>query len=605
VNKFLIIILFFSFHTLMSCGKSASKTDAKIYLTNNFIVSGQAGGVLLLGKHKTLPIKFTTEVSNSQSITLENGPWDFHAISWQGPATFEGTSRCASSPSVDISASNAAVSLTLSAANCLTPPSPVGARIFGDLFQTSLPDQFKTLTIHTCDQVDNAGTGCAASVTNPVTGSFEVALPLDSINPTSPPELAGDCQTLTLTAAGHYSAATSGTFPGSNTLPMITTPTIILHTSVNCSDANPIYYDLSNGIASHEDQDNGNATLISDIDTTAPNVNHIYIEHKASTTNTPDGLIIVGDDLPASITDYTPIASIDVDLIGLEDNDVIFLYLNDATCANDAKALLGSVNVGVAPSDLNTFPALSYPANLLTGTGGFLDYYIRINDSGGSPLNFSSSASCELVNSVTDSTVPTSASSLAWSVASPTAATALTNTWTTSASVDLTKQTISYWRDAGCSVSAGASVDFDSTITTDSFTGTDSQTFYFKVKSFDASGNYFSSGCSAGMTVDTTYPASASGLNWVEASPHNTTSVNPNWTLGGSGDVASQNIQIFPNGSCTGVIVESNSLDYLDTTYNFSSANDGVTYSYTIETVDNAGNITTSPCSINVMTIDL
>jgi hypothetical protein len=597
VNKFLIIIFIFSLPTLMSCGKSASKTDAKIYLTNNFIVSGQAGGVLLFGEHKTLPIEFTTEVSTSQSITLENGTWNFHAISWEGPSSFEGTSRCASSGAVEISPSNAAVSLSLSAANCLTPPDLTASRIFGDLFQSSLPDQFKSLTIHTCDEVDGAGTGCAASATNPITGSFEVVLTLDPIIPTSPPELTGDCETLSLVTTGEYSRATSGTFPGSTSLPMITTPKIVLHTSTDCTDANPIYYDFYNGIDSHEDQENGNATLISDIDTSNADVNHLYIQHNVSTTNSVDGLIIVGDNLPASVADYTPITSVDVDLIGLEDNDVIYLYLNDATCANDAQALLGSVNVGVAPPDLNTISALVYPTNLITGTGGFLDYYIKVDDSVGNPLNFSSSASCELVNSVTDSTLPTSATSLVWSGASPTSTTALNNTWTFSASVDLTKQTVNYWTDAGCSVSAGPSNDLGPTATADTFTGSDGTTYYFNIDSLDAAGNSFISGCSAGMLVDTTAPTAATGVFWSESDPTPATTLNLNWTVSASGDVASQDVQVYSDGSCTTPFGAPTTLGAAAASTSFAGASDATTYSFDVKSIDNAGNFVISTCS--------
>ena len=108
-------------------------------------------------------------------------------------------------------------------------------------------------------------------------------------------------------------------------------------------------------------------------------------------------------------------------------------------------------------------------------------------------------------------------------------------------------------------------------------------------------------GANKNIIIDTTAPNAANSLTWAEASPHNSTLVNANWTKSDSADLADQKIQFYSDATCT---TTSGSLIDLASnivqTRAFTGA-DGTTYTYKITSIDNATNQTTSACSSSML----
>ena len=259
-------------------------------------------------------------------------------------------------------------------------------------------------------------------------------------------------------------------------------------------------------------------------------------------------------------------------------------FYSDGTCTVTSGAL-----IDLSSNSLQTY-------NFTLGTNGNTYTYKITSIDNATNSTVSGCSSSMLI----DTTPPNAATALVWAETSPHNSTSVNANWTKSNSGDLADQKIQFYSDGTCTVTSGALIDLSSnSLQTYNFTlGTDGNTYTYKITSIDNATNSTVSGCSSSMLIDTTPPNAATGLGWAETSPHNSTSVNANWTKSNSGDLADQKIQFYSDGTCTvtsGALIDlsSNSLQ----TYNFTLGTNGNTYTYKITSIDNATNSTVSGCS--------
>ncbi len=103
---------------------------------------------------------------------------------------------------------------------------------------------------------------------------------------------------------------------------------------------------------------------------------------------------------------------------------------------------------------------------------------------------------------VKDEIPPIPANNLRWEQSSPSSSTALTALWDKSKSIDLAGQKIQFYTGASCSSAFGDEVDLGAaSLQTKSFSASFGQSFTFKIKSSDASGNSSASDCSSEISV--------------------------------------------------------------------------------------------------------
>ena len=115
------------------------------------------------------------------------------------------------------------------------------------------------------------------------------------------------------------------------------------------------------------------------------------------------------------------------------------------------------------------------------------------------------------------------------------------------------------------------------------------------VKLTDNAGNE-AYGESSQIGYDVTDPAAATSPVWSEGTSHHTTGVTSSWTKSTDGNLGSQSLQYYSDGTCstsTGGAVAKLSTD---TTDSFTGS-DLTTYSYKVTSTDSAGNTSVSACS--------
>ena len=179
-----------------------------------------------------------------------------------------------------------------------------------------------------------------------------------------------------------------------------------------------------------------------------------------------------------------------------------------------------------------------------------------------------------------NTTPPSNATSLGWQQTSPTNTLSVTASWTKSSAGTLADQTIQFYSDGSCMTPQGSAVDLSSSsIQTRVFSGTNGGTYSYKITSIDTATNTSTSSCSSGLSINTTPPASATGLSWVQSNPTNSASPVATWTVSSSPVLSDQKIQFFSDGVCgtqSGSLIDLSS----STTHTQSfSASNGGTYS--------------------------
>jgi hypothetical protein len=168
------------------------------------------------------------------------------------------------------------------------------------------------------------------------------------------------------------------------------------------------------------------------------------------------------------------------------------------------------------------------------------------------------SASQALVSINKDASIPNPATGIAWLEGTSSTTVNISANWTAGGSIDVASQTVNFYNDGTCSGAVASSNSETSAATSSSFVGTDGANHSFIVVSIDGAGNSSSSVCSNAIFIDSTPPIAASTVSWAEGTSSTVTSINANWTLGGSTDVASHRINFYNDGTCSGVVASNN-----------------------------------------------
>lgn len=122
----ILTLLIFTF-ILSACSGGKSSVPVKLKLFQGSMISALnlSGGVVVVGRSENDEDSFRFAVADSDqniSLDLKKGKWEFMAIGWTGTSgPFTGENKCAYSGIVDLKDTEAAVSLNLSQARCLTP----------------------------------------------------------------------------------------------------------------------------------------------------------------------------------------------------------------------------------------------------------------------------------------------------------------------------------------------------------------------------------------------------------------------------------------------------------------------------------------------------
>jgi len=226
-------------------------------------------------------------------------------------------------------------------------------------------------------------------------------------------------------------------------------------------------------------------------------------------------------------------------------------------------------------------------------------YDVLITDTAGRTSN----TICVTTPMTIDDEDPTSPVLTGWDEAPLTNSATITARWTVSTSTDVTSQLVNYYSIVGCGgASLGTSFISDNTSVTSTFTGGTGSTYYFNVTSEDDAGNTVTSPCiAAGVTIDLDPPADGTALGWVQTNPSNVALIEADWTISGSADIADQEITYYANATCGSPILSGPTSVGIGTDNDQSqTATHGTQYSYTITSIDAAGNSTTSGCSTSL-----
>jgi cysteine-rich repeat protein len=193
---------------------------------------------------------------------------------------------------------------------------------------------------------------------------------------------------------------------------------------------------------------------------------------------------------------------------------------------------------------------------------------------------------------------PAPATGLGWQQGAYTNATTLVATWSASPSPNLAAQELQLFEDDSCTSASGKVVALPSTSTASQQLPVAGEGSYtFQITTRDSKGRQSTSDCSPVMVVDTTPPAAAKSLGFVEASPHDTLTVHGTWTLSASTDLGSQSLQLYGGGTCgvaLGAAIEVGSASAEE--YPIVTPTNG-TYSFKVISADKAGNQAVSACS--------
>jgi hypothetical protein len=155
MKHIIFILLTSSLLLITSCG-GKGKTSSSFSLTLGAVTGAatQNGGVIITG-HKlddSAHIQLGFMPGEELSVELENGVWEFAAVSWAGVnnETFTGDHYCGYVPPIDLQGGEENISFNLSASNC-DDVIDSGDR-FSDPghFNSAVSDQFRVLRVRSC-----------------------------------------------------------------------------------------------------------------------------------------------------------------------------------------------------------------------------------------------------------------------------------------------------------------------------------------------------------------------------------------------------------------------------------------------------------------------
>ena len=187
-----------------------------------------------------------------------------------------------------------------------------------------------------------------------------------------------------------------------------------------------------------------------------------------------------------------------------------------------------------------------------------------------------------------------------WTEKSPTNNTDLTSDWKIKNNVKFDWLEIRYFRGAKCNNGLTSFKRIAGSTTTDnSITGIGGSRYSYKLRGFNSDLGVLTSNCSQRIRIDLVAPLLASNLIWENNTIVNEFPLRANWTRSESKDIKYQRVNYFNLENClgesfmTGLPEDIKSENML-----FPTFEEGI-YSFSITTVDRAGNSSTSACSPN------
>ncbi|MEK6626269.1 MAG: hypothetical protein AABY86_14960 [Bdellovibrionota bacterium] len=116
--KSLLKLLLFMFFVMASCSKSNHENSLVVFKANTLATS--TGGLMMWGVSSTanesLALSFSSE-TETKSVSLANGDWQFTGVSWTGPNTMEGSVKCGFT-SMSLTGGTIDLSLKMNENNC-------------------------------------------------------------------------------------------------------------------------------------------------------------------------------------------------------------------------------------------------------------------------------------------------------------------------------------------------------------------------------------------------------------------------------------------------------------------------------------------------------
>lgn len=193
---------------------------------------------------------------------------------------------------------------------------------------------------------------------------------------------------------------------------------------------------------------------------------------------------------------------------------------------------------------------------------------------------------------------PDAATALGWQQGSHTSSTAPVATWTPATNASVVAQALQLFSDDSCGRASGGRVPLPAIGSASLAVPVPGEGSYtFQIITLDDEAREATSLCSPVLVVDTTPPAPATGLGFVEASPHDRLTVHGTWTASGSSDLGGQALQLYGGGVCAstiGIPVEVGSATAEQ--YPIVTPTNA-TYSFKVISRDLAGNTVVSACS--------
>mgnify|MGYP006077992713 CR=1 FL=1 len=181
MKNIIFIILAGSLLLMTSCG-GKGKTNSSFSLSLGAVTSGtpQNGGVIITGRKidDSAHMQLGFAPGEELSVDLENGVWEFAAVSWVGVGgeMFTGDHNCGYVAPMNLQGGDININFSLSPANCDDIISD-GER-FSDAshFSSAFPNQFRVLKIRSCltNPITISGTSCMINGEKGLTKSYKL-----------------------------------------------------------------------------------------------------------------------------------------------------------------------------------------------------------------------------------------------------------------------------------------------------------------------------------------------------------------------------------------------------------------------------------------------
>lgn len=559
--------ILFIFMLLFGACSQGPKTQAKFAVTLGALTGSvaQPGGLMIYGHDATKSKIFAQALTTaSQSMQLDNGEWTFYAIGWAGPQQMAGQVRCAQA-SASLTGEDVSVNLTLTTATCNNSAFTAS----GYFASTSQVQNLSFVTCSDLVGV-TAGGDCASTQGGHGSVQVSLVNYTGSAASTAygSAEFISSCQALT---AGGVTTATSLNLPvGGSAFSLATKIKAFASIDCSGTAGNEYIYQsgLINGASTVNTQalyDNADTTklfLLSDLPLSIPSSVSISSPSPANSLTT--GLSVSGVNNGATVKIYDDAACTNLLGSGVASGTTVSISVtnaaagsyryyatqetsstNTSACSSPTALHMIDTTPPVISTPVWTGPAISnstsqtlnwsmVEANGYSSTRLYLysdagctaeisnfvltngalthtltgltsqGYYAKIVAQD-DVLNIGQSA-CSTIKTV-DIVVPSTATTLAWAVASPTnTGPSIAVNWVKSVSADLDNQNVLLYSDGTCTnYVSGAGVS--SAVQTYNLNIASEGTYSFRINSIDLASNVSQSACSGPLVVDRTITA--------------------------------------------------------------------------------------------------